>query len=64
MDQTWYEIVRSMASLGNDIKKNSKTKSVRQMANASNSQQQLKTSTTTNEAAVTPVDNVETNVIM
>ncbi|CAF3337080.1 unnamed protein product [Rotaria sp. Silwood2] len=36
MDQTWYEIVKSMASLQNDIKKNSKTKLARQLINAPN----------------------------
>ncbi|CAF1228918.1 unnamed protein product [Didymodactylos carnosus] len=39
MAQTWQEIVKSMASLANDMKKNMRTKVARHIANSSNNQQ-------------------------
>lgn len=58
MDQTWEEVIKSMASLQNDINKNSKTKLARRMANASDNQQQSTTVMTTNNTQITPIDNV------
>ena len=53
MDQTWHEIVKSMSSLANDMKKNLKTKLARQMTNAPNSQQQSINIISTNNVTVT-----------
>ncbi|CAF4722722.1 unnamed protein product, partial [Rotaria sp. Silwood2] len=41
IEQTWNEIIKSMESLENDIKKNSKKKEAQQIVNMPNNQQQL-----------------------
>lgn len=47
-----------MASLPNDIKKNSKTKLAWQMANGPSNQQQLTATTAVNNPQIAPTDNV------
>ena len=53
MDQTWHEIVKSMSSLANDMKRNLKTKLARQMTSAPNSQQQSINIISTNNVTAT-----------
>ena len=64
MNETWHEIVKSMSSLANDMKKNLKRKSARQMTNAPNSQQQSINILSTNNVTATPHANVETDAII
>ncbi|CAF0773384.1 unnamed protein product [Rotaria sordida] len=62
MDDTWLEINKSMASLANDIKKNTKTKLARQMANSSTSQQQPIATIPSNDMSTTPDDDLKQNL--
>ncbi|CAF3787006.1 unnamed protein product [Rotaria sordida] len=56
IEQTWNEIIKSMGSLGNDIKKNSKKKEARQIVNMPNNQQQLIITTSTNGTTTSAVN--------
>lgn len=57
MDETWQEIVKSMAPLANDIRKNNRTKIARQMANTPMNQRLISSSDTAPAQAKTTETN-------
>ena len=63
MKQTWQEIIKSMSTLENDIKKNSKSRKLRQTGAAPNEQQQSANPVAMNDVTNNPVDDVEVDLI-